>query len=126
MKKSQPEVQKDIKNYPLGTGTKEEVLTWVKDFREEYKLDANYEFVDVVSYNTDYYYDGYKPIVVNSWGGEGGGDSIGYTIQVKNKNGSVLGYFDVDGSYNSWDGADWNYMDIIVVQPVEILTVIFK
>ena len=127
MEKLQPEVQKDIKNYPLGTGDEIDVLDWIKGFREKYELDNNSEFVDTLSYNYNSDdYDGYKPIVVDSWGGEGEGDNIGYTIQVKHHSGSILGYFNINGSYNSWDGANRDYMDITVVKPVEVLTVIFK
>lgn len=52
----------------------------------------------------------------DSWGGEGHGSSAGYVLKVTSHAVGDL-YVGVYGSYNSWDGYDWDYADWREVKP---------
>lgn len=58
--------------------------------------------------------------VVESWGGEGEGDSIGYVLQFGDR------YVSVNGYYNSWDGADYDDADIVEVVPVQKVVTVYE
>lgn len=61
---------------------------------------------------------------VNSWGGEGEGDSIGYVLET-NIDG-VIYYLLVNGYYDSWNGTDWDYAHTRLVKPVQKLVTVYE
>lgn len=61
---------------------------------------------------------------VENWGGEGEGDSIGYTLKFTVDGETV--YLKLEGYYNSWDGTDWSEAEVKLVKPVERMVTFYE
>ena len=53
------------------------------------------------------------------WGGEGEGDSIGYCLKVVNSATKEYCLYQVSGRYDSWNGSDWEYADVLLMEPYQ-------
>lgn len=115
---------KTIKDYPLGTGTKQEVKEWFDSFMDD--RDISISQLNYEDYDTDTPYKGYVLNQVASTGGsEGDGEYMDVTFAVESEDNSknVLGYVQIYGRYNSWDSSEWE--DYLVVKPKEVTSVEF-
>ncbi len=118
-----------INYYPKSSGTKEEVLAWYNEYTR------NLTATQVIDRSKGYSweatipaYKGYNMEIVDSTGGgEGDGEYMDTTFQIKNVSDSsdVLGYAQLRGTYNSWDASEWEDTPY-VVNPVEVTEVKFK
>lgn len=80
----------------------------------EYLCDVIAMFSEVLtSYNVELF--GTKVTMVDSFGGEGQGDSCGFVFKVKDQ------LFRADGSYSSWDGFNWEDVTLSEVFHRQIL-----
>lgn len=68
-----------------------------------------------------YKIDGVDLETVKEWGGEGKGDSIGYILKVTEGEQSV--HVRVEGRYNSYNGSDFSYAYVALVEPKEVTVV---
>ncbi len=56
--------------------------------------------------------------LVTSYGGEGEGDLIGYVLKVTEGSESV--HVRVEGSYDSYNGSEWEYANVHLVEPRQV------
>lgn len=61
---------------------------------------------------------------VENWGGEGEGDSIGYTLKFTVDGETV--YLKFEGYYDSWNGTDWSEANVKLVKPVERMVTFYE
>jgi len=60
--------------------------------------------------------EGYDINLLETFGGEGYGDSISYIFELFKDN-KPLYYFECYGYYDSWNGTEWNDIDIVLPKP---------
>jgi len=121
-------MQKTINEYPQSTGTKQDVLKWWKEYTR------NLTASEVVERSYGYSWEPNIPPLndygikqVDSTGGdEGEGEYMDMTFQIVNVSDSsdVLGYVQLQGTYNSWDASEW-HDEPYVVNPTEVTKVEF-
>lgn len=117
-----------INEYPKSSGTKEEVLAWWNEYTRNLTTSQVIERRHGYSWApTIEPYNGYVIKKVDSTGGgEGDGEYMDVTFQIVNVSDSsdVLGYVQLQGTYNSWDASEW-YDEPYVVNPTEVTKVEF-
>jgi hypothetical protein len=111
----------------------QEILDW---FNNEYEYKEDYvdegeekaEYFSTVwpAFNEEIYGDGIVELAsgtaktVDSYGGEGKGDTYWVVFQVGDK------FYRVDGYYSSWEGTNWDSAEPYEVKPVEVTVIKYK
>lgn len=116
---------KTLKDYPVASGTKEEIKQWFETFKDDRDLTLNQ--IGYEDYSNEKAYRGYVLKQVASTGGsEGDGEYMDVTFAIQNEDNykDILGYIQIYGRYNSWDSSEWE--GFRVVEPKEVTTVEFR